>query len=55
MDETVEKLNGNNQDRIDDYSQIFTQVTNIWKLEPKATEFVLNKKFGEIAKRLLGV
>ena len=46
MNKTVEKLADDKQNRIDDYSQIFTQVTNIWQLEPAASQFVLNKKFG---------
>lgn len=40
------KEKGDKQQRIDDYSSIFTQVTNIWRLDPVAAEFILCKKFG---------
>jgi hypothetical protein len=34
MNQTVEKVasQGDKQDRIDDYSNIFTQVTNLWRV-----------------------
>jgi hypothetical protein len=53
----VEKVTqkGDKQDRIDDYSRIFTQVTNLWRVEPSSQEFVLNKKFARIACQLLEV
>ena len=33
---------GDKQKRIDDYSSIFTQVTNLWKLDPRVQFFVLS-------------
>lgn len=57
MIEVVQKVTNkqDKQQRIDDYSKILTQVTNIWKIEPKSHSFILNKKFGEIAKQLMQV
>jgi hypothetical protein len=57
MNETVEMVagKGDKQNRIDDYSNYFTQVTNIWKVQPKTAPFILQSKFGTIAKQLLGV
>lgn len=49
------KSTGDKQQRIDDYSNIFTQVTNIWKVDPSTADFILNKRFGQIAADLLGV
>ena len=46
---------GDKQNRIDDYSKIFTQVTNLWKIEPSSREFIFNKKFAQIACKLMGV
>jgi len=39
------KSEGDSQGRIDDYSQIFTQVTNLWQIDPNSRTFVLNKRF----------
>lgn len=57
MNKAVEKKKseGDSQGRIDDYSQIFTQVTNLWQIDPNSRTFVLNKRFAQIAKQLLGV
>lgn len=46
---------GDKQNRIDDYSNFFTQVTNLWLVEPKTQPFILKNVFGNIAKQLLGV
>lgn len=43
------------QKRLDDYSAMFTQVTNIWRLSEKAKPFVLAERFGRIAAELMGV
>ena len=57
MNDAVSKVasQGDKQSRIDDYSSIFTQVTNLWKVDPASQAFVLNSRFGNIAKKLLGV
>ncbi len=43
------------QGRIDDYSRLFTQVTNIWCLSDAAREIVCAPRFAAAAARLLGV
>ncbi len=43
------------QGRLDDYSKMFQQVTNAWRLDRRVEEFVLARKFGRIAARLMGV
>ena len=43
------------QGRIDDYSKLFTQVTNVWRISDAARQIVFTKKFAAIAARLLGV
>lgn len=57
MKEAVDRVaqTGDKQERIDDYSSIFTQVTNLWRVEPAARPFVLNPLFADIARQLLGV
>ena len=42
------------QGRIDDYSRLFTQVTNIWRLSDAAREIVFTRRFAEVAADLLG-
>jgi len=46
---------GDAQERIDDYSKLFTQVTNIWRLSEAAREIVFNPRFARAAAELLGV
>jgi ectoine hydroxylase-related dioxygenase (phytanoyl-CoA dioxygenase family) len=46
---------GDTQNRIDDYSRLFTQVTNIWRLSDAAREIVFNGQFAAAAAALLGV
>jgi ectoine hydroxylase-related dioxygenase (phytanoyl-CoA dioxygenase family) len=46
---------GDKQQRIDDYSSIFTQVTNLWRVRPDTQQFILSQKFASIASQLLGV
>lgn len=57
FNQTVHKVSstGDRQQRIDDYSNIFTQVTNLWRIESNTRDFILNKKFAQIAAQLLGV
>jgi ectoine hydroxylase-related dioxygenase (phytanoyl-CoA dioxygenase family) len=43
------------QKRLDDYSAMFTQVTNIWRMSEEAKPFVLAERFGRIAAELMGV
>ena len=46
---------GDAQQRIDDYSKLFTQVTNVWRLSDAAREIVFNPRFAAAAAELLGV
>jgi ectoine hydroxylase-related dioxygenase (phytanoyl-CoA dioxygenase family) len=43
------------QGRIDDYSALFAQVTNIWRLSDDAREIVFDKRFARAAADLLRV
>ncbi len=43
------------QGRIDDYSKLFTQVTNVWRLSEEARRIVFSSRFAEVAAQLLGV
>ena len=43
------------QGRIDDYSKLFTQVTNVWRVDGDARRVVFNRKFASCAAQLLGV
>lgn len=43
------------QGRIDDYSRLFTQVTNVWRLDDDAREIVFDRRFARVAAELLGV
>jgi ectoine hydroxylase-related dioxygenase (phytanoyl-CoA dioxygenase family) len=42
------------QGRIDDYSKLFTQVTNIWRVSEAARRIVFTRPFAQAAARLLG-
>lgn len=42
------------QGRIDDYSKLFTQVTNIWRVNESARQVVFNRRWASIAAQLLG-
>lgn len=46
---------GDPQGRIDDYSRLFTQVTNIWRLDEAARAVVFDRRFAAAAAELLGV
>ncbi|HUP48818.1 MAG TPA: phytanoyl-CoA dioxygenase family protein [Thermoanaerobaculia bacterium] len=43
------------QGRIDDYSRLFNQVTNIWRLDDGARRIVFDRRFAAAAARILGV
>lgn len=43
------------QGRIDDYSKLFVQVTNVWRLSDVARRVVFARRFAGVAARLLGV
>ncbi|MCU0454573.1 MAG: phytanoyl-CoA dioxygenase family protein [Bacteroidetes bacterium] len=43
------------QGRISDYSAMFTQVTNVWRLAEAAREFVFAERFARVAADLMGV
>jgi ectoine hydroxylase-related dioxygenase (phytanoyl-CoA dioxygenase family) len=43
------------QGRIDDYSKLFTQVTNIWLVNESARRIVFSRRCAEAAAQLLGV
>ena len=43
------------QGRIDDYSKLFTQVTNVWRVNEAARRIVFSRRFASVAAKLLGV
>ena len=43
------------QGRIEDYSNMFTQVTNVWRMHDDARRFVFAQRFARIAAELMGV
>lgn len=43
------------QGRIDDYSKLFTQVTNVWRMSDAARAIVFARRFSSVATQLLGV
>ena len=43
------------QGRISDYSAMFTQVTNVWRVNDLARQFVFAKRFARVAADLMGV
>jgi ectoine hydroxylase-related dioxygenase (phytanoyl-CoA dioxygenase family) len=43
------------QGRISDYSKMFTQVTNVWRMNETVRAFVFAKRFARLAAELLGV
>ena len=43
------------QGRIDDYSKLFTQVTNVWRLSERARQIVFTRHVARVAADLLGV
>lgn len=53
--EIVANLSHEKQGRIDDYSKLFTQVTNIWRVSEAAKRIVCNRELARVAAELLGV
>jgi ectoine hydroxylase-related dioxygenase (phytanoyl-CoA dioxygenase family) len=53
LDEMAAK--GDVQGRIDDYSSLFRQITNVWRLSVEARAFVCAERFARIAAELMGV
>ena len=53
VDEVVRRQN--TQGRIEDYSSLFTQVTNVWRLNDDARQFVFAQRFAKLAADLMGV
>jgi len=51
----VENKSDDPQGRIDDYSKLFTQVTNVWRLSEEAREIVFSRHFASVAAQLLRV
>lgn len=47
--------NDDRQGRIDDYSKLFTQVTNVWRVNEAAKAIVFARRFASAAAQLLGV
>jgi ectoine hydroxylase-related dioxygenase (phytanoyl-CoA dioxygenase family) len=43
------------QGRIEDYSSLFTQVTNVWRKSVEVSQFIAAKRFAKIAADLMGV
>ncbi len=43
------------QGRIEDYSSLFIQVTNVWRLNDQLRRFVFARRFARIAAELMGV
>jgi ectoine hydroxylase-related dioxygenase (phytanoyl-CoA dioxygenase family) len=55
IESIVETRKSDSQGRIDDYSNLFTQVTNVWRVNERAREIVFDKRFAGAAARILGV
>jgi len=53
--EIVANMKHEKQGRIDDYSKLFTQVTNIWRFDNAANQIVFNRDFAKVAAEVLGV
>src|SRR6266852_768399 len=51
----VETAKDQPQGRIDDYSKLFTQVTNLWRISDAARQIVFSRRFAKAAAQLLGV
>jgi len=43
------------QGRLDDYSSLFTQVTNVWRMSEVVRRFIFAQRFARIAAELMGV
>lgn len=55
IEAVVESVKHDPQGRIDDYSRLFTQVTNVWRLSEVAKEIVFSRRYASVAAELLGV
>ncbi len=57
LEQVVEEVakKDDRQGRIDDYSKLFTQVTNAWRVSAAARRIVFSRHFASVAARLLGV
>lgn len=53
VDDVVRKQD--TQGRLEDYSSLFTQVTNVWRKNEQVREFIFARRFAEIAANLMGV
>jgi ectoine hydroxylase-related dioxygenase (phytanoyl-CoA dioxygenase family) len=55
--DTVDRVNKANdsQGRVSDYSSMFTQVTNVWRLNDEVKDFVLARRFARLASELMNV
>ncbi len=53
VDEVAKKQDS--QGRISDYSAMFTQVTNVWRMREDVRRFVFAQRFAKIAADLMGV
>jgi ectoine hydroxylase-related dioxygenase (phytanoyl-CoA dioxygenase family) len=55
LEEVVAACKDDPQGRIDDYSKLFTQVTNAWRVNDAARRIVFSRHFASVAARLIGV
>jgi len=55
IEAAVTSMKDDRQARIDDYSKLFTQVTNVWRLSEQAKAIVFSRRFAAVAAQLLGV
>jgi ectoine hydroxylase-related dioxygenase (phytanoyl-CoA dioxygenase family) len=55
--EVVERaaLQKDSQKRIEDYTRLFFQVTNIWRLDDAVRDLIFSRRFARIAAELMGV
>lgn len=53
VEEVVRKRD--TQGRIEDYSSLFTQVTNVWRMDEEVRRFIVARRFAKIAADLMGV
>ncbi len=55
IERVVAENAGQAQGRIDDYSRLFAQVTNVWRLSEAVRRIVFEPRFARVAAELLGV
>jgi len=51
----AQRSRNDTQGRVEEYTSMFTQVTNIWKLSNEIARFVLAKRFAHAAAALMGI